>query len=407
MKTPVALLNLWHERTKTLVSIGGVAFALLLVFAQLGFMGAVSYTATNIFSNLQFDILLRSQNYVHLYEPGSMDRGVLAVAKNITGVKTASPFWITVHNWRRLDKEGHTVDGTELQAVAIMSLVPGDPVFVPEDINRLIAEGCISSPTQLIIDDYTQSPFSPRNGQKFGSLDLNTEAEIGSARFSINGIYHLGTGLAANGAVVASDAAFARVMPWNVNKTISLGLVRVQDGSSSERVNEVRDALERQLALYHPTDPVHASTSVSVLTRDEALEAERHRWLWQTPIGLIFQLGVAISLVVGAAIVYMVLATDVTDRLPEYATLLAVGYSRLYLASLVMTQAVVLSLLGFLVAWGLAEVLYRVATEFSGIPMAMNPVRVILVFVLGQAMCCFSGLLALRKLWKAEPANLF
>ncbi len=83
MKTPVALLNLWHERTKTLVSIGGVAFALLLVFAQLGFMGAVSYTATNIFSNLEFDILIRSQNYVHLYEPGSIDRQVLSIAKNV------------------------------------------------------------------------------------------------------------------------------------------------------------------------------------------------------------------------------------------------------------------------------------------------------------------------------------
>ncbi len=407
MKTPVALLNLWHERTKTLVSIGGVAFALLLVFAQLGFMGAVSYTATNIFGNLQFDILLRSQNYVHLYEPGSMDRQVLSVAKNTPGVESASPFWITVHNWRRLDDDGHTVGDTELQAVAIMSVVPNDPVFIPQDINRLIAEGCINSPSQLIIDSFTQTPFAPRDGQQFGASDIDTEAEIGSARFKIKGVYRLGTGLAANGAVVASDAAFGRVMPWNVNKTISLGLIRVKDSQDAEKVKAVRDALSQQLALDHPTDPEHAATMVSVLTRDEALEAERHRWLWQTPIGLIFQLGVAISLVVGAAIVYMVLATDVTDRLPEYATLLAVGYSRLYLASLVMTQAVVLSLLGFSVAWVLAELLYRVATEFSGIPMAMNSGRVILVFVLGQAMCCFSGLLALRKLWKAEPANLF
>ena len=56
MRTPLGLLNLWHQQAKTLVSIGGVAFALLLVFMQLGFMGAVSHTATNVLENLEFDV---------------------------------------------------------------------------------------------------------------------------------------------------------------------------------------------------------------------------------------------------------------------------------------------------------------------------------------------------------------
>lgn len=403
MKTPVALLNLWHERTKTLVSIGGVAFALLLVFAQLGFMGAVSYTATNIFSNLEFDILVRSQNYVHLYEPGSIDRQVLSIAKNVPGVKKVSPFWITVHNWRRLDDSGETLGDSELQAVAIMGFVPEDQVFMRDDIRQLVADGCISSPDNLIIDSFTQTPFEPRRSNQFGEEDIGTEAEIADARFTIAGVYRLGTGLAANGAVISNESGFARVMPWNTSQSTSLGLIQIE---SVEDLKNVQEAIAQQLRLAYPTDS-QVATSVGVLTRTESLNAERHRWLWQTPIGLIFQMGVVISLFVGAAIVYMVLATDVTDRLPEYATLLAVGYSRFYLARLVMTQAMVLALIGFAVAWALAELLYRTATKFSGIPMAMDFDRIAIVFSLGIAMCCFSGLLALRKLWKAEPANLF
>ena len=115
------------------------------------------------------------------------------------------------------------------------------------------------------------------------------------------------------------------------------------------------------------------------------MERERSRWLFQTPIGLIFQLGVLISLLVGAAIVYMVLATDVANRLPEYATLLAMGYSRKYLASIVMTQAITLCCCGFLVAWGAAELLYRMTSYLSGIPVAMNPERVISVLAMGLA----------------------
>ena len=60
MQTPIAILNLWHQGIKTLVSVGGVAFALLLVFMQLGFMGAVSHTATNVLEHLKFDILIRA-----------------------------------------------------------------------------------------------------------------------------------------------------------------------------------------------------------------------------------------------------------------------------------------------------------------------------------------------------------
>jgi putative ABC transport system permease protein len=403
LKTPVALLNLWHEQAKTLVSIGGVAFALLLVFAQLGFMGAVSYTATNVFENLNFDLLLRSQNYVHLYEAGSLDRRVLEVARNVEGVQAVSPFWITVLSWRRLDEYGQALPDSDLQAVAILGTEPESQAFRHPEINSLIKQGLVNLPTQLIIDSFTQAPFMPRDGQKFGPLDVKTMAEIGDARFTIEGVYRLGTGLAANGAVVTNDRGFARVLPWDTKTRVSLGLITISDPT---QLHLVQEKLRQQLALPAPTSS-EASTVVSILTRQEAMDAERYRWLWQTPIGLIFQLGVLISLVVGAAIVYMVLATDVTDRLPEYATLIAIGYSRLYLARQVMIQAVTLAVFGFVVAWIMAEVLYRITTAFSGIPMSMNSSRVLMVFALGFVMCCTSGLLALRKLWKAEPANLF
>ncbi|HBE72182.1 MAG TPA: DevC protein, partial [Planctomycetaceae bacterium] len=98
MKTPIALLNLWQQGAKTLVSIGGVAFALLLVFMQLGFMGAVSHTATNVLNNLDFDIVVRARDYLHLYEASRLDRQWLAEVEGLAAVESAEPLWITVHN---------------------------------------------------------------------------------------------------------------------------------------------------------------------------------------------------------------------------------------------------------------------------------------------------------------------
>lgn len=428
MKTPLAIYNLWHQGAKTLVSVCGVAFALLLVFMQLGFMGAVSHTATNVLESLKFDILIRARDYLHLYEPGQIDRQWLTIAKGTEGVEAASPFWVTIQNWRKLPTSAEIERGefeNQYLPIAVMAFEADSCVFKLPSIQNYVNDRVLASDRVILMDDSTQANYGPLENQRFSDADLTRETEIGGQAFTIQGHFKLGTGLASNGAVVTSSLGFGRITPWDIRSTASMGLVQVA-GNESQKL-AILEELRRRLAL--PTQPDSASPQVvtqssflnwfsasealpetgmvSVLTRSEVLEREKKRWLWQTPIGLIFQLGVVLSLLVGAAIVYMVLSTDVANRLPEYATLLAIGYSRSYLATIVMTQAIVLSLLGFLAAWGAAEILYRVTSVFSNIPLIMEPSRVVAVCLLGLVMCCFSGLLALRKLWKAEPASLF
>jgi putative ABC transport system permease protein len=404
MKTPLALSNLWHQPARTLVSAGGVTFALLLVFAQLGFQGAVSFTATNTLNNLQFDLMIRSVHYAHLFEPDRVHRKWLVEAQNVPGVERAMPFWVTLQNWQRVVPGRPPELAAPIRPIAIMAFEPDQPVFSNQDIAAEVRAGNLSHENQLLIDNLTHAEYEPEDGKKFGRADVASEAEVAGHRFTLSGVYRLGTGLAANGSAIINDRGFAKMYPWNTQTNTSFGLVCVGD---LQDVGQIQQALRRRFQLCDFDIQDQPSGAVSVLTREETLQAERHRWLWQTPIGLIFQLGVVLSLIVGSAIVYMVLATDVAEKLPEYATLLAMGYSRIYLASIVMTQAILLAVLGFLCSWGLAEMLYRVATAFSGIAMTMQTSRVISVFLLGVFMCSFSGVLSLRKLWKAEPANLF
>ncbi|HBE71964.1 MAG TPA: hypothetical protein DDW52_27815 [Planctomycetaceae bacterium] len=260
----------------------------------------------------------------------------------------------------------------------------------------------LSTGRGVAIDDSTQRAYGPANGKRFSEADSGRTTEIGRQTFRIRDVYTLGTGLAANAAVLTGEEGFARIMPWNTQEQMSLGLVRIRGDATL-----TAEAVAGQITQFASLSATLDEPAITVLTKPEALDWETRRWLWQTPIGLIFQLGVVLSLMVGAAIVYMVLSTDVSSRLPEYATLLAMGYSRKYLASIVMAQALTLCGLGLIMAWIAAEGLYRLTTLISAIPLSMLPSRVLLVSVLGVLMCCVSGLLALRKLWKAEPANLF
>ena len=59
-----------------------------------------------------------------------------------------------------------------------------------------------------------------------------------------------------------------------------------------------------------------------------------------------------VALVVGSVVVYMVLSNDVANHLREYATLKAMGYTDGFLRGVVMQQAVVMALLGYIVSLG-------------------------------------------------------
>jgi putative ABC transport system permease protein len=105
--------------------------------------------------------------------------------------------------------------------------------------------------------------------------------------------------------------------------------------------------------------------------------------------------------------VYQILYTDVSDHLDEYATLKAMGYRDRFLFSVVIQEAVILSLFGFLPGLGLSGLLYHLAAKATLLPLHMPVGRVVTVYLLTMVMCVISGALAMRKLRQADPAEIF
>jgi putative ABC transport system permease protein len=114
-----------------------------------------------------------------------------------------------------------------------------------------------------------------------------------------------------------------------------------------------------------------------------------------------------VGLLVGAVIVYQILYADVSDHLSEYATLKAIGYPDRVLSLVVLKQALILSALSFPVGFVLAQVLYAVARQATGLPIVMTATRAATVLALTMIMCAGSGLVATRRLRSADPADVF
>ena len=146
---------------------------------------------------------------------------------------------------------------------------------------------------------------------------------------------------------------------------------------------------------------------VEVLTKEEIRNHEKEHWISGTPVGFIFMAGVVVAFIVGSIIVYIVLSSDVARQIGEYATLKAMGYRNGYLARVVLEQAVLMGLCAYAGASLIAVVVYYFVAGASNLPIRMDWTRMGTVLVASLLMCCFSGFLAIQKLRKADPADLF
>src|SRR4051794_7580872 len=98
--------------------------------------------------------------------------------------------------------------------------------------------------------------------------------------------------------------------------------------------------------------------------------------------------------IVGMAICYQVLFSEISDRLAEFATLKAMGYSNQWLLRVVVCEAIFLALLGYAVGLTLTLPAFRVIHDSTGLPMTLKPEDGLQILGLTLVMCTLSGLLA-------------
>jgi putative ABC transport system permease protein len=169
--------------------------------------------------------------------------------------------------------------------------------------------------------------------------------------------------------------------------------VQVESGN---RIESIQQALQSRLG-----------GSVQVYTHQELVQREIGFWARNTPIGIIFSIGTIMGMLIGVIICYQILFTDIQDHLPEYATLKAMGYGPGYFLRFVLAQAFYLCMSGFVPGWIVSWFLYRWLSDWTGLVMRLNTDRVLIVGALTLVMSVLSGIFAVRKLWRTDPAALF
>jgi putative ABC transport system permease protein len=391
----LALRNLLHQRIRTLISVAGVAFAVLLIFSQLGFLGAVDQTASLLFDKLDFDLFLTSREYLDLNTPDGFPRRRLSQADSVAGVESVRPFSVCLGLWRgpwppsspRVDPRRWNILilGVRPDELHLVFKNSGQGVF--RDREELAAfETALARPNAVLIDRRAWPDYGTPQELRPGAV-----VELNEQRLELAGNFEIGTGFGYNGLLLASEATLSRVGGM-IPTQVTFGLVKLRSGSDLRAVkNRLNEVLPDAYAY----------------TREEIDAKEAEYWIQQTAVGRFFTLGVAVALVVGVIFVYQMMAADIRNHLAEYATIKAIGYQNGYLFRIILWQAGLLALVGFFPGLLASLGLYAWTRDAARIPINMTVSRTVSVFVLTIGMCLASGLLAIRKLRSADPADLF
>lgn len=379
MRVPLAWLNLVHEKSRLVVALAGVAFAVLLVFMNLGFLGALAQSASMFYQYMDADIFLVSPQTLEISSSKAFPRDRLYQAAGIKGVERVMPLYLGYLQWRNPETRNS-------RAVFMFAYNPQDRVFLLPELNTPAALAALDRPDTVLFDRLSRP--------EYGSKEIGTKTEVDRRTVTIGGQYELGGGFAADATVISSDQNFLRLLKIPLN-LVNMGLVKLEPGADTQEV-----AAELRKVL--PKD-------VLVKTKAEIIENDRSYWITSTSTGFIFGMGVAVSCVVGVVIVYQILYTDISNHMKQYATLKAMGYRSGYLFNVVIQEGIILSVLGYIPGFLSAVGLYAFAADATNnaLPVAMDWQRAVMVFILTVAMCVISALISVRKVITAEPVELF
>lgn len=382
-RLPIGYLQLVHHPGRLMAALAGVAFANVLVFVQLGLAGSMAESVAIPYRLFKPDLLIVSPAESQtLSDAATLPRQRLfqaLVHPHVTGGTTvyiARSTWISGHDasssiqFFGLGPEAGAFFDDALGG-PLVSLSLEDTALV-DTRTRFVDMGAFAGATP-----WSPIPFEMQNRQ-LGAI----------------GTVSIGGGFGGDGVFLVSDQTFFHLFPQRSSATPSHILLALAAGADARRV-------AAELTQLYPPD------TVRIRTVTEAMEQEAHYQMTERPTGLIFAFGVVIGVIVGIVIAYQVLSADVADHIREYATFKAMGFRQGFFVGIILEEAIILAAIGFWPGLAFSQLFYHTLAYLTNIPIFMTPERAVAVFVGTIAACALSGVLAMRKLAAAEPAELF
>ena len=381
-RLPLAWFQLRRQPVKVVVAMLGQTMAGTLIFLQLGLLQALFDASVLLHRQLHADLVMLGRDSPALVNMQTFSNRRLAQAYGHPAVEAVAELNIGAIPWR----SPRTQAARSLLAVG---LDPAQPAFLAPGLAQKLPP--LKQLGRFLLDERARPEFAPmveriRSGE-------TVRLEVSGQRLTSAGLAEVGTSFGVDGFVLMSQDTFRQLKPQQPHCGIELGLIQLRSGANPQQV-------QQQLQALLPPD-------VEVFTHQGYIQREFAYWARNTVAAFVLGLGALIGFLAGIMVVYQIIYADVSDHLPEYATLMAMGYPLRQLGGTVVMEGLLLALLAIGPSLLGGELLYGVVRRVSLLPIAMTPARALFVFMALLVMAMVSALLCLGKLRDADPAEIF
>ena len=380
-RLPIGWLQLVHQRGRFAAALSGVAFANVLVFVQLGLMSSMGVSTLRPYEFFQGDILISAADANTLTDGGNVARQWMVQALADPEVADGMGLFVAMVPWDR---------GETDISLTTFGIDPFRADFIAPDIAADI--DVLQVRDAAILDRLARG----LTREEAAAIRLQTPLsfETQGRTLTAYDTFAGGGGFGGDGYLLVSDQTFLSLFPARSSGAPDHILLRLRPGAQPDAVAaRLRDLI--------------ADPTLRIRSYADAMTEELRFQQTQRPTGVIFGFGVLIGVLVGIVIVFQVLSADVADHLREYATFKAMGYGQGFFLGVVVEEAVILGVLGFIpgviAGWGILTLMAMVTT----LPLYISFGMALTVFLGTVFFSAVSGIFATRRLAAADPADLF
>jgi putative ABC transport system permease protein len=224
---PLAWAQLSHQKVRTGVAMGGIAFANVLIFMQLGFVNLFAGGAILLPKHLKGDLFITNSEAEMINPFSTFDLTRLYQAAAFDEIISAEPLYLKYGTWA-YDKE------TISYQTQVFAYNPQSQIFDLPELNQQQAK--LREPFTVLFDRLSRSELGPIPAQM--QTKSTTSAMLNNQRLVVNGLFSLGCSFfLSEGNIITSDRTFAEMYGSNSLNQISFASNRAPISAPSNKAS--------------------------------------------------------------------------------------------------------------------------------------------------------------------------
>ncbi|PWB45386.1 MAG: hypothetical protein C3F10_06140 [Dehalococcoidia bacterium] len=360
--------TLLYDRLRLAISVGGMAFAVVLVLLLRGIMDGTVEKSTTYIDNVGADVFVAREGVKN------MALSVSAVPEELVSELAALPGVTQASGVVRVTVT--VSEGDRRQPGDLVGYEPGSGLGGPW---KVTAGQPPASAGEAALDSVLASRLH---------VGVGDRVAIGGRDFVITGLTGDTTSIA--GKLVFITLADAQILLQSPN-VVSFVLLKIANPADAPSVAE---------SILAEFDDTQALTRAEISGNDRDMLGE----LFLAPINVMSTIG----FMVGLAVIALTMYTVTSERLRDFGVLKAIGAPQGFLLRTVMSQATVLGVAGFTVGLVAAILVGPVVVRFVpdiGVKVNWEPSVVTLAAVVGMSL--LGAVVPVMRIIRVDPLLVF